>query len=642
MAWDTGLEGPGLEFARSEAHRLRALAGPGTGKTHSLLRRLARLLEAGSRAEEILVLTFARTAAADIVDKLQRLEDARFRDVKARTLHAYSFGVLASQGFLQASGRVPRIVLEFERDFFLRDLEGPFGHTLTDRRKLTREFEAAWARLQADEPGQPVAGLQQAFQDALLAALRWHQGMLIGEVVPLTLAYLRQNAQAPERQGYSHVLVDEYQDLNRAEQTLIDLLSENADLAVIGDDDQSIYQFKYANPEGIREFGATHAATQDVQFTECRRCPQAVVTLAQTLIQRNPGRVRAALQPRPANPVGEIYNVQWQSIQEEAQGIATFIRRKVDAGVDPGACLVLAASRRVGYAIRDSVQTAGVEIRSFFREEAVESEEAQTRLTLLTLLANPDDRVALRSWIGFGSDNGLSGSYNRLLHAAQERGTSVRTVLAEIDAGNLAVQFSARPLERWRELQQRLEELEPFRDNIRALIDRVLPEVADPDPEGDFALLRRTALSCVPDAESLEDLPNLIRYRIGQPDVPLETPYARVMSFHKSKGLTARVVVLAGLVDGVMPRIDRRAPPAEQRAQLEEQRRLFFVGMTRTTESLVFSSYSQLPADLAQNLQARMGNYIPAANAYRVFASPFLEETGPTLPAAVRGVDWIA
>ena len=92
----------------------------------------------------------------------------------------------------------------------------------------------------------------------------------------------------------------------------------------------------------------------------------------------------------------------------------------------------------------------------------------------------------------------------------------------------------------------------------------------------------------------------------------------------------------------VVPHIDAGDPVAEQRAQLEEQRRLFFVGMTRTTDILVFSSYSQLPTNIAQNLRVRRGAFIPGANAYRVFASPFLEETGPTLPPAVRGVNWIA
>ena len=83
--------------------------------------------------------------------------------------------------------------------------------------------------------------------------------------------------------------------------------------------------------------------------------------------------------------------MQWKSIDEEADGIAIFIRRQVQEGINPGLCLVLANSRKIGYAIRDAVQSREIEIRSFFLEQPVEKEEAQERLTLLTLLATPDD-----------------------------------------------------------------------------------------------------------------------------------------------------------------------------------------------------------------------------------------------------------
>jgi len=113
VPWNTDLEGPGLEFAGNPSQRLRALAGPGTGKTHALLRRVARLLETGTQGNELLIVTFARTAAQDLVDKLRRLgeEDERYEHVKARTLHSYCFGVLTGRGFLDASGRTPRIAL---------------------------------------------------------------------------------------------------------------------------------------------------------------------------------------------------------------------------------------------------------------------------------------------------------------------------------------------------------------------------------------------------------------------------------------------------------------------------------------------------------------------------------------------------
>ena len=334
--------------------------------------------------------------------------------------------------------------------------------------------------------------------------------------------------------------------------------------------------------------------------------------------------------------------MQWKSIDEEADGIAIFIRRQVQEGINPGLCLVLANSRKIGYAIRDAVQSREIEIRSFFLEQPVEKEEAQERLTLLTLLATPDDRLALRTWLGLGSATALVGSYRRLLLCAKERGTDVQAVLRALEAGEISVPFSHHPLEKWRKLQAQIEAVKPLGEDLRAVVEALLPDTGLDPAEDDLALLRRTALGCIAEARSLADLSGMIRDRIGQPEVPLETPYARVMSFHKSKGLTADLVVLAGLFDGLMPRVDENVPEDERRAQFEEQRRLFFVGMTRTTRILVFSSYSQLPSSVAQNLRARRGRYIPADQCYVTFASSFLEETGYTLPAAVRGRNWLS
>jgi superfamily I DNA/RNA helicase len=88
-----------------------------------------------------------------------------------------------------------------------------------------------------------------------------------------------------------------------------------------------------------------------------------------------------------------------------------------------------------------------------------------------------------------------------------------------------------------------------------------------------------------------------------------------------------------------MPRLRDQDPPAERQAQMEEQR-LFFVGMTRTTRILAFSSYSMLPGDIVRKITTRIGRW--AGGSYRVFPSPFLDECGPTLSQAVRGADWIA
>jgi len=104
--------------------------------------------------------------------------------------------------------------------------------------------------------------------------LTFDGAMLVGEMVPVTREYMRNNPMCAERQQFDHVIVDEFQDLNRAEQMLVDLLAEQGSLSVIGDEDQSIYSFKHAHPEGVTTFADGHPGTHD----EWRRaCEMAAV-----------------------------------------------------------------------------------------------------------------------------------------------------------------------------------------------------------------------------------------------------------------------------------------------------------------------------------------------------------------------------
>lgn len=191
--------------------------------------------------------------------------------------------------------------------------------------------------------------------------------------MPESLRYLRENPACDERQLFDHVLIDEYQDLNRAEQTLLDLLAENSTTTIVGDEDQSIYSFKHAHPEGIVEFPDSHPGTDDVPMEECRRCPRSIVVLANSLIANNAHRTPRVLQPRAGNPEGEVLVVQWQTMDDEIQGIARFIQERVRAGaVRAGSVLVLAPRRQFGYGVRDWLNEAHIPAHSFFLEEALD------------------------------------------------------------------------------------------------------------------------------------------------------------------------------------------------------------------------------------------------------------------------------
>jgi DNA helicase-2/ATP-dependent DNA helicase PcrA len=292
MAWNTGLDGPALNIASTNDSPLRVVAGPGTGKSFALKRRVARLLEEGASPSRILALTFTRNAAASLVDDLSNLGVEGCDRIRAGTLHAYCFSLLSKQEVFDYLNRTPRPliyfnksgVMQFEGAPLLQDLcaGGSFGGK-RDCTKRILAFEAAWARLQSDEPGWAMHPTDQLFHEDLVEWLSFHNSILIGELISLALRYLRDNPASPELACFDHVLVDEYQDLNKAEQVLIDLLSGTSTQTLVGDPDQSIYSFRHAHPQGIMTFADSHPGTHDEALVECRRCPSLAVTIADFL-----------------------------------------------------------------------------------------------------------------------------------------------------------------------------------------------------------------------------------------------------------------------------------------------------------------------------------------------------------------------
>lgn len=274
MPWNDGLipGSPAHGIASSISARIRVVAGPGTGKSFALKRRVARLLEDERvTPRRILPVTFTRVAAEDLHRELITLWVRGADDLEGRTLHSLAFWILRRHNVLESTGRVPRTLNQYEFDPLLYDLPETFG-TKKAKKERIQAYEAAWARLQHEEPGFAQDVRDVEFERVLLEWLMFHEAMLIGEIIPEVYRYLRNNPVAPERRLFYHILVDEFQDLNKAEQRVIELLGQQNSLCIVGDDDQSIYSFKYANPEGIRTWEQFHSGCDDHTLLECRRC----------------------------------------------------------------------------------------------------------------------------------------------------------------------------------------------------------------------------------------------------------------------------------------------------------------------------------------------------------------------------------
>ncbi len=631
MQWNIDIEGPALDFAGHPGNPIRVLAGPGTGKSFALKRRVARLLEEGSLPEEVLTITFTRMAAKDLISDLMSLGVAGCEEVRAGTLHSLCFSILNREQVFQLTGRSPRPMLKHEVKCLVRDLSEEVFGTILQRETRLRRFEAAWAQLQHEEPGWPPTTIDQQFQDATISWLAFHRAMLVGEMITETLKYLSDNPTAPERSIFRHVLVDEYQDLNRAEQSLIDLLAGNATLTVIGDDDQSIYGFKYANPEGIIDFPSSHTGTHELTLLECRRCPASIVRVANALISHNTMRVNKNLVERPKNGEGEIHILQWRTLAEEAEGIARIVAARIHTGVvQPEQVLVLVPRRLIAYPIRDALVASRLSVQLGFEDETLSSTAAQERFSMLNLLADPNDRVALRVLMGSGSPVARAGAWGRLRAHCEANGQSPWQALEALANGTVSIPHMSSMIDRFRTIQAEVAALNGLALNefIESWIPLPLPAVVE---------LRALTSEVLPSVADISELYREVKTRISQPEIPDATGKVRIMSLHKSKGLTAQMVVVAGCAEGLVPSGIRDDDPERVR-KLEEFRRLFYVAITRSKNTLILSGAVRFARSDALQMGAQFSGQ---GTTVRTIASRFINELGVSAPRSISGHNFV-
>ncbi len=572
-------------------------------------RRVARLLEDGVEPARILPVTFTKVAAEDLHRELVQMGVPGCENLRATTLHSLALRALMGAHVLLATGRTPRPLNDFEKKPLEADLKNAFGG-IREVQKRIKAYESAWAREQHHIPGAAADPQDLAFEQALLSWLDFHRAMLIGEVIPIYLEYLRNDPHAPEREQFSHILVDEYQDLNRAEQELIGLLGTNAEECIVGDDDQSIYSFKHAHPQGIRTWGANEQPPPtDVEIADCRRCPTRVVRMANSLISRNVDRnPERTLNPIAANGEGNVRVIRYATVAQETEGVANIVANLVEQGIHPGHILVLAQRDVIGTPIYEALVEHGIPARSYYAEAELDTEFAQERYAYLRLLADTDDRVALRWLVGLYGNNWNEAGYRRVRQECNATGLSPWAVLSAIADGDLHIAYTNNVRLRFEEVRARIEQLRALMEEngIAAVVDELFPD--DEERVRDLRSLMTATLEEEPDL-TIQAFLSAISDAITKPEIPENVEDVRVMSLHKSKGLSSPVTIIAGCIEGLLPRQPAEGlTPQETLASIEEQRRLFYVGITRVKSALpdyeghlILTSARQIPLAAAMN-----------------------------------------
>lgn len=617
--WLDGIEGEDAQvLIESRARVIRVVAGPGTGKTTCLKRRVRRQIEGdGVAVSEIFVGTFTRAIARELNEKLEKR-------IEVSTLHSLAFELLRRYPAAR-QGMSLRFLLEFEEEALLYDLKKavPSMPSIHDRKRELRLLQASRSERSEYEDA--------AFSGAVRNWLLRHRAMLIGDVVYLCVVGLENDDIPPGK--YGHVVIDEYQDLTAAEQELVELIwSRSGSLAVMGDDDQSIYGFRFNHPEGIAAFRERWREDdlRNLGFAANRRCGERILRVA-NLMMAEAGSQKQALIAKSGR-TGRLDCVHWPTLDAEVEGLAEFIRIRADESF-----LVLVPRRFIGYRLAKAI---GLDAKTAFREQVLEHPIAQEAFTALSILASPRDWVAVRAWLG------LHGS--RPKHAPQRNAEAYGRLPPDVGGHELLRRIAEGEVStrgpgssHVRERAKRALDLirlamEPADAVAHLFDDAVAAEEEDSEKRGLLAgslrELRDAAGEILSGATSpdLSRAVDVLRYRIAT-RAPLrasdgEDPRVRIMTLHSAKGLEADNVVVVGVADQLLP--GEKTDMAER----DEQRRLLYVAITRAKESLVVSwSRRMRLEDAMKNMVRRDGIVTDAGAKWAVTSRSSL------LPRALHG-----
>ncbi|WST24551.1 ATP-dependent DNA helicase UvrD2 [Streptomyces xanthophaeus] len=561
-----GLDPEQREVATTLRGPVCVLAGAGTGKTRAITHRIAYGVRSGQlMPASVLAVTFTNRAAGEMRGRLRTLGAG---GVQARTFHSAALRQLQYFWPKAVGGDVPRLL---ERKIQLVAEAGARCRVRLDRNELrdvTGEIE--WAKVTQTVPADyPVAALKtgrEAPRDMAEIAqiygtyeqLKRDRGMIdFEDVLLLTVGILQDRHDIAEqiRSQYQHFVVDEYQDVSPLQQRLLDLwLGERDSLCVVGDASQTIYSFTGATPDHLLNFRTRYPQATVVKLVRDYRSTPQVVHLANGLLNQAKGRAaehRLELVSQRETGPDPVY-AEYPDEPAEAEGVAGRIRDLVAAGVPAGEIAVLYRINAQSEVYEQALADAGVPYQLRGAERFFERQEVQKALLAL--------RGASRS-----------GGNDPLLEDVVELGSQVRAVLsstgwtAEPPAGSGAVR------DQW--------------ESLAALV-----RLAE-----DFARSRPGA--------TLADLTIELEERKAAQHAPT-VQGVTLASLHAAKGLEWDAVFLVGLTDGMMP-----ITYAKTDEQVEEERRLLYVGVTRARLHLTLSwALSRAPGGRASRRPSRFLN----------------------------------
>ena len=578
-----------------ETGPMLVLAGPGSGKTTVLLCRISRLLERGlAKPQEILALTFSKAAAEEMKSRFENLNGAS--GVSFGTFHSIFFRILRSR----YGWNVEQIFQEEERRSILRNSIEAEKWDIPDLEEYISQFfsQLSLMNSELEQPnrftpvGMPVEEFRKLYR-AYEGYKERHEKLDFDDMLTQCYQLLREDAAVREywQRKYKFILVDEFQDVNQAQFACLQILAEkHQNLFVVGDDDQSIYAFRGARPDFLLHFPTLYPAAKKVTLNTNYRSTERIVNLAERVIGNN--EVRFVKNMKGIGEAGDkVTFFLAEDAAKEAAHIAEKIGRLLDEGVPLTEIAVIYRTNLQGGAFARELYKRGIpyDLRDN-SGNVYEHWVAKDLLAYLLLAENEESDSALR----------------RILNKPKRY--IGKDLLAEAEAMPYTLLrsfFGCPSLKGWQE-----ENLENLRIDLNQIRKRtpydalkyIRKVIGYDEYLEEFAAYRRTSAQVLQEIadeimETAKDCADVRSFREQLERLSLQMKEqsrkkgqkrngVALMTMHGAKGLEFRAVFLPSLVEGIVPH-------EKGMDTVAEERRLFYVAMTRASEKLCLSAILQ-------------------------------------------------
>ncbi|TAK24803.1 MAG: hypothetical protein EPO40_23845 [Myxococcaceae bacterium] len=612
----------GIQFAaaRDPAAQVRLVAGPGTGKSYTIEERVRWLLaDQGLAPRALFVTSFTRASSNDLRLRIRQYCDSRgvgnVSAVSVTTLHSLALRVLRAAGMLSQYPAEPIVLDRWElKNIFDSEASVSFKRAPGRCESIRIEHEAFWSTGVWSPPNYmpPTPSItvdeRTAFAGFCGPRTQVYSCVLPGEIIRKCVDVVEAGTVDPVHLlQIEHLIVDEFQDLNPCDLQFVEqLIRAGVKVFVAGDDDQSVYSFRYALPEGIQDFASKYAGTGTHTLNDCFRCTPKVLVAADRSLAGYlpPKRITKALRSLYAAAApqvdGSVMRWKFRRGEDEAMAIALSCRDLIAAGMNPREILVLINNRNaLEQEIYQAFAALKVPVAAARADDYTDSAMGRFALTCLRIICNPSDYVAHRTLlgilpgIGVATCNGIAEAclhknlkFIDLFHAPlpvsafdkRARGALSRAavVCGSIDSWRADDTLAQRTGDMQRVLREVFGE-----DGAVAWIDET--KTLEPD-------MRLDELRDYLMAESEDQVSRVLhavslRLNEAMPPVHVFPSHVRMMTMHGAKGLDASVVFIPGLEDDLIPGSKRKAYPG----LVLEAARLLYVSITRARAACVLS-----------------------------------------------------